>query len=117
LREGIATKLKINGISMFPTLRDGDIILLKPIKNIRRLQRGDIIFCETDTNKYVLHRIRRILNKNGTIQVALSADNMEESEESVNAKSVIGIAVALWRNGRKQKLFGLKNKLFHLICK
>lgn len=53
LKEGKKVKIPVVGRSMFPTLKNGDTVLLAPMS---KMQLGDIVLA-TYNNAYILHRV------------------------------------------------------------
>ncbi len=54
IRVFVATPVKVNGTSMYPTLRNGDtMILYKLTKRMRGIKRFDIVVIDTDSGKLI----------------------------------------------------------------
>lgn len=86
LRVFIATPVSVNGSSMYPTLEDGDtMILYKLVKTTRGIKRGDIVVIETDSGKL----IKRV--------IGIPGDVITYKTETIDEKEV----VSLYRNNKK----------------
>lgn len=79
IRIFVATPVKVNGSSMYPTLRDGDTMLLyKLTKNLRGIKRFDIVVVKTDSGKL----IKRV--------IGLPGDKIRYNVETLDDETKIG---------------------------
>ena len=58
LQAGVSLQFQARGSSMTPAIRDGDTLLITPIR-AHDLWVGQIVLCQTENNRYVVHRIVR----------------------------------------------------------
>ena len=85
LSKGVPVRTVVAGMSMAPTLRDGDHII---IDKAEALQVGDIVVAMTERKTgYVVHRIARV---EGDMVVA-RGDNRETYDEPVPRCRVVGV--------------------------
>lgn len=104
---------KSNGKSMLPLLRsDKDIILIKSLEN-DCCTKYDVILFVRGNGKYILHRIVKVaLNRYWVI-----GDNCIDGEW-VSRNQVIGVLIAIKRNGKTINVTDWKYKLYvTLWCK
>lgn len=107
LNEGHEVRFTPTGVSMRPFIEGGhdSVVLRKPAKAPRR---GDILLAEIALpgggKTYVLHRVLRIEDPDGTI--ILQGDGNLQGEEHVAPDKVLGIVVRIYSpNGRRKPLF------------
>ncbi len=93
LNEGHTVTLKLKGRSMRPFLEDDrDKALLKALNGIKV---GDPVLAEVSPDKYVLHRVIRIIGDNVTLQ-----GDGNIGIENCRKCDVKGIAIGFYRKGR-----------------
>ena len=64
LSEGKTIRIKAHGYSMYPCIKPGSLILIEPL-NIKGLPRpGEIIAIKRE-NGLIVHRLSKIISKNG----------------------------------------------------
>ena len=114
-RKGKSIRFQAKGWSMRPFIRDGDFIVVSPIKN-SSIKTGNVVFCITTENKIKVHRVIRKHEKGNRIIMFIKGDATFSSPEKVEMQNVIGKVVAVERNGRKKrldtKLYQMKGLLF-----
>ena len=101
IRIFIATPVSVNGTSMFPTLEDGDTMLLyKLAKTTRGIKREDIVVIETGSGKL----IKRVIGKPG--------DRIQYKKEKKDDQEIY----VLYRNGKKIKEEYLEQEVINQTC-
>jgi len=103
LEKGKSIRFQAKGWSMRPFIRDGDFIVVSPVKS-SSIRKGDIVFYSNAENKIIVHRIIRKYKKNDRIAVLIKADASFGSPEKVDIQNVLGKAIAIERNGREKRL-------------
>lgn len=93
LERGQRVRMTVNGSSMTPFIRDGDVVELEPLDAALTL--GDIVLAESAAGHYVIHRIVRLVGD----RVWLGGDAQTQREGPVPRQAVLGRAVAASRNG------------------
>ena len=93
---GCRQAVQVSGNSMYPTLSDGDIVLVKPI---RKPLVGDVVLVQHPYKKSV-KIIKRVAADADNGQYELRGDNPDESTDSrtfgsVPLKYILGAAVCL----------------------
>jgi len=89
------------GSSMWPHVRDGDLVTATPIASDRIPKRGWIIIFFSSGGSIAVHRVLG-RNQDGTLKVR--GDAITGSRERVPPESVLGRIVAIERHGRRVKL-------------
>jgi signal peptidase I len=97
LRRGIPYWWRPRGFSMRPVIEDGDRVLVAPLEPAR-LRSGDIVKFRFGDEL----RMHRLLARRGE-RLVFRGDATAE-EEVVDAEAIIGLAVAVQRDGRIRKL-------------
>lgn len=98
LNKGNELQFKALGGSMYPLIRSGDIITVKPIK-IGDVTVGDIIFYK-NKNKYFVHRLIKIVNDKSTF--ITRGDFLPQYDDPIDSSQILGKVVAVKR-GNKTK--------------
>lgn len=96
LLEGKSVKLQAKGWSMLPMIwNERDTLVLAPISQ-EQLQVGMIVFAQTGSGRYIIHRIARIV---GT-RIELRGDGNPYQEEYVHPQTVFGELVEVKQTNR-----------------
>ena len=96
LLEGRSVKLQAKGWSMLPMIwNERDTLVLAPISQ-EQLQVGMIVFAQTGSGRYIIHRIARIV---GT-RIELRGDGNPYQEEYVHPQTVFGELVEVQQKNR-----------------
>lgn len=111
LEKGKSIRFQAKGWSMRPFIRDGDFIVVSPVKR-SSIRKGDVVFHSNAENKIMVHRIIRKHKKNDRMTVLIKADASLGSPERVDIHNVLGKVVAIERNGREKRL---DRKLYQII--
>ena len=78
------------GTSMLPLIRER-IDTVKLVKVTRNLKKYDVILYERPNNVYVLHRIIKVLTRNGVKKYVLCGDNQVFLEKYVEENQIIAV--------------------------
>jgi signal peptidase I len=111
LEKGNSIRFQAKGWSMRPFIRDGDFIVVNPVKG-SAIRKGDVVFYSNAENKIIVHRIIRKYKKNHRITALIKADAPFGPPEKVDIHNVLGKVVAIERNGHEKRLDG---KLYEII--
>lgn len=97
IKNGGKCKLKVTGYSMTPTLKHlrDSVILTSP--SSRPIEKGEIVFIQRTTGKYVLHRVYKIIDKDTFI---MNGD-AQQWVEVVKNSQVIGVCSSIIRNDKE----------------
>jgi len=109
LREGRSVRFKARGRSMYPTIRDGEIITINPIAP-SLLKAGDIILYDSG-GSLIAHRIARINQGDGNkVEFIVRSDTTGDCDETVALRQILGKVVCVRRQGRDIPLDTLRVK-------
>ncbi|MEA3280023.1 MAG: S24/S26 family peptidase [Thermodesulfobacteriota bacterium] len=87
---------KVKGNSMYPFLRDNDLIAVRRI-TFERLRKGNLLVFKNKEGEYIIHRL---VKKTGKIFVCLRGDGYNLKAELVEMNSIAGKAIGIIRKGR-----------------
>lgn len=99
LAEGKAVKIPVKGISMFPSLKEGDQVRLKST-DMRDVKWGTIVLARYQ-GRYILHRL---VGRKGDV-LELAGDNNWVQIERVDCDAVIGTAAEAYRGGDLLRIY------------
>ena len=104
LSDGFNVRLNTRGFSMFPLIRTGDRIIIKPVRSPAP---GDVIVFKRN-DELVCHRLKRIFVKNGISFLQTKGDNHFKPDEPITPSDILGKIVEIDRGnvafGRKMLL-------------
>jgi signal peptidase I len=116
LRQGYKVKFGAPGDSMYPTIHDGDLITVQPIKPSKVVV-GDIILYR-HVNGVTAHRVIDIKAPQSSDLspqhlFTLRGDAAIVFDDPVHADQILGKVVSIERNGRTLDPYCLRIKLFY----
>lgn len=107
LRQGRKLKIRLSGASMFPCLVSSDMAFIVPVTE--KITRGDIVAFATG-EKVILHRVRKINNKN----VICKGDSNCFYDEPIEKEQIAG---KLHHIERKGKTMNVNKNIWFLFWK
>jgi signal peptidase I len=103
LGAGKALRFRARGDSMSPLVRDGDVLLVRPV-DMAAVRVGDLVLCSSEGGRVVVHRvIRREVNQEGhwfTVQ----GDAVARPDGLIPGAQVYGRVVAIERGAARIEL-------------
>jgi signal peptidase I len=89
LAEGKTIRIKAHGYSMYPCIKPGSLLLIEPI-NIKGFPRpGEIIAIKRE-NGLIVHRLTRVINKNGVSFYIARGDSNAYPDNPVRIDKIAG---------------------------
>ncbi|MFC1804881.1 S24/S26 family peptidase [Candidatus Omnitrophota bacterium] len=104
---------KISGLSMWPSCRPGDKLLIAKVSP-QELKIGDIIAYKSQ-GALICHRLVMKTGRNGNIRMRARGDCSFSLGEIVDAKQFFGKATAILRGDRIISLVGLRSQMINLL--
>jgi signal peptidase I len=105
LGQGNCIQFRAHGNSMAPLIRNGDVVLVEPVKP-EKLRIGDIIFYGTAIGRYIVHRLVRKGKIYCSPVLITRGDNLKHPDAPVSPEHILGKVVRiesqnkeLWVNG------------------
>jgi signal peptidase I len=109
LASGSAVRFRAEGISMYPTIRDGEMITVVAI-SADEVNRGDILLCRHG-RRLLAHRVVALTRSAGRGIFELRGDAKASSDSIVGAGEVVGKVIDVYRKGRRISLGGRAARL------
>ena len=118
LSNGGAVKITAEGYSMYPTIKSGEKIIIKPVEGL--LKEGDIVAVKKE-NRFIVHRIVRILDMNRKSFYVTRGDSNIHEDAPVPREDIVGKVDGYarqqiknkryWMNSAKVYALKVKNKI------
>jgi signal peptidase I len=107
LTEGKTIRIKAHGYSMYPCIRPGSLILIEPL-NIKGLPRpGEIIAIRREAG-LIVHRLTKIINKNGAAYYIARGDSNAYADNPVKIEKIAGRIVRAESTGENPVVADIK---------
>ena len=124
LKEGKSIRFMAHGSSMSPFIRDGDYLMISPVK-AEAVRLGDVVLAflqdkvesngaeEIFASKVVAHRIVRVENKAGHPKVfVLKGDALPGQGDRITPGGLLGRVESFERDGKKIMVNSFRNRMF-----
>lgn len=98
LQAGKAVRFQARGVSMRPLVRDGDVLLVRPMGS-KRARLGDVVLCSTEPGRVLVHRVVRARAGRQGRLLTVQGDGVAQPDGQVAGARVYGRLVAVERNG------------------
>jgi hypothetical protein len=98
LERGQHVRMTVTGGSMWPFIRDGDIVELEPLSTSPA--QGDIVLAQPSAEHYVVHRVVRVQGES----VWLRGDAQRHCEGPVQPHDILGRITRSHHHGRPRAL-------------
>ncbi len=112
LKSGYGVEFHANGNSMYPTIRDGELITVEPVV-ISDIKSGDIVLYQNHAG-VVAHRVVYAKQSNQG-QLLLRGDASNSFDAPVMPHQILGKVISTERAGKKISLDKWKSSLLHVI--
>jgi signal peptidase I len=112
LEAGYTARFVARGDSMYPTIHDGDAVHVEPCTQ-HSLRVGEVVLAQASRG-LTAHRIVRIRERHGAVQVVTRGDNCLRSDPPLLSVAILGRVVSVERNSLKKRLFDDTLTLFRL---
>ena len=106
LSQGFGVRFSPKGASMFPTIKDGEIVTVEPIEP-RHVKRGDIILYKTRKlgSPLIAHRVVSVRrDKRNVTAFILRGDASQSDDAPIEPGQVLGRVISVEREGRNINL-------------
>ncbi len=98
LRTGQKIRLRVAGSSMYPFIKDGDVIEIEEPRSCPR--RGDVLLVRVCEDNYVIHRVVKVDGE----YFYLRGDAQQGLQGPFRQRDVVGRVLAIYRDGRRYVL-------------
>jgi len=94
---GLPLRFRVKGYSMAPFIKDGDVIIVSPLKTTS-LRTGHIVaYSDPETKKVRVHRVIKIMGNHFMIK----GDNASVMDGIISQKNILGYVSQLERKGKR----------------
>lgn len=109
LTSGTIVRFRAEGISMHPTIRDGEAITIAAVRT-DDVVRGDVLLCR-NRRRVLAHRVVGVTTCGSQRFFELRGDANDSCDMPIGADAVVGRVVGVRRNGRVVPLCGRAARL------
>ena len=100
IAQGRSVQIVASGYSMFPFLRQGDLLTVEPVP-METIKRGDIVVFEIG-EKWIAHRAVKISNSRNQTKISARGDSYLYLDPEVTKLNFVGIVNEFERNKTKK---------------
>ncbi len=111
LDRGARLRFQAHGNSMYPFIKNGDVIIVEA-RNGRSVGIGDIIFYRRPDGSLTAHRLVKINSRKDGKVLITKGDAMKNIDPPVNDTQVMGRVILIEENERKLKLNGWSGRVY-----
>ena len=111
LTNGTVVRFRAEGESMYPTIRDGELITVAAV-SAREVVRGDVLLCRHGV-RVLAHRVVGVTACGTETFFELRGDAKASCDAPVGADAVVGRVIGVRRNGRVIPLVGRAARVRH----
>ena len=110
LSQGATVRFRPSGRSMYPSIREGELITVEPVR-ASHVKSADIVLYRSERG-LIAHRVVEIASRD-TLIFRLRGDASLSCDEPVEAHRILGRVVGVQRNGRSVALASRGAKIWH----
>lgn len=96
LRAGKTISFTAKGTSMHPLVRDGDVVLVAPLKQ-EKIHKGDVVLFTIGNGRAILHRVVRIRKNRGEDFFLIQGDHNNHSDGYFSKENIHGLMIGVER--------------------
>jgi signal peptidase len=98
LQAGMALRFQARGTSMLPLVRDGDVVLVRPV-DPDELRVGDVVLCRSHPGRIVVHRVVKVLANSAGVRYTVQGDQLTRPDGRLPAAQIYGRVASIERDG------------------
>lgn len=111
---GESVRFRVRGGSMYPFIRDGDIVEVEPVDG-KIIGEGDVIFYHTAGERMSIHRVLKKIYRDDMTIFMTKGDSIPGFRENVIAENVLGRVSAIERGGRRISFGARYNRFMNIL--
>jgi signal peptidase I len=111
LDHGALLRFQAHGRSMYPFIKNGDIIIIES-RNGSSVSTGDIIFYRRPDGSTTAHRLVQIKSREDSMILITKGDAMKYADPPVSDKQVMGRVIVIEGQRKKLRLNGWPGRFF-----
>ena len=112
LSQGATVRFRPSGRSMYPSIREGEVITVEPVA-ASDVKLADIVLYRSERG-LIAHRVIEIASRDARV-FRLQGDASLSCDEPVAAEQILGRVVGVQRNGRSVGLASRGAKMWHQV--
>lgn len=105
LRAGKGVRFRAHGASMWPLVRDGDVLLVQPARP-HALRPGDVVLCSSEPGRLLVHRVIAVARRPDGPLFTVQGDAAASPDGALPAAQIFGRVAAIERSGRRMAMDG-----------
>jgi signal peptidase I len=95
---GASFRVEVRGLSMYPFLRDGDVVEVAPVQ-IGEVELGDVVFFRSG-DRLLAHRVVEIAVDDRGTHLRARGDSFRQEDPPINEADLVGLVTVVHRLGR-----------------
>lgn len=103
LSKGDTLRFRAHGGSMYPFIKDSDVIEVKPLE-VSAIRLGDVIFYHSTGGRLFAHRVIKVGMQHSQVTLVTKGDSVSSADPLVRSEQVLGQVVAIKRGKRMIRL-------------
>jgi signal peptidase I, archaeal type len=103
-------EIKMEGVSMYPTLRADDRAIVQKCEDFTKIKRGDLVAFRSSDNNLVCHRVIKIKSTDKDRIFTTKGDNNYFLDQSFAADQIFGIITSYKHNNKEKSINSLRMK-------
>jgi signal peptidase I len=100
LTRGEVLRFRARGGSMYPSIKNGDLVEVEPIQT-SGVRLGDLVLCRYGGSRAVVHRVIRTSTQEGVIVLVTKGDSAPLPDRPVLPEQVLGRVVAIHKRAKR----------------
>jgi len=112
LSQGTTVRFRPSGRSMYPSIREGEVITVEPVR-ASDVKSADIVLYRSERG-LIAHRVVEIASRDSRV-FRVQGDASLSCDQPVEAEQILGRVVGVQRNGRSVSLSSPGAKLWHKV--
>jgi hypothetical protein len=120
LSEGHSVELPATGLSMFPAIRPGEMVVVRPVGKDETIEKGAVVVCyengaavqrsngtkaEEHSSVFVMHRLIEVRKDDAGNAIYITrGDSLEWADEPWRIDQLVGIAVSRKSGNKERKI-------------
>jgi signal peptidase I len=101
LRNGHQVHFRARGGSMYPFIKDGDVLEVTPYAEKLIIRCGDVLLIETNTGKFLTHRVVNIKHHHGKDYYMIKSDASDSTDGWFRSENILGRVDVIERGSRR----------------
>ena len=112
---GAGKQIRVNasGNSMYPMIREGDLLLIQPIMEVC-VRLGEVILLKKSNVRLLAHRVIKKIRRRGSICYVTQGDHTSINDGCIPLADILGVVKSIERDGR---IINSSNLIYKMLGK